>query len=127
VIKPDYAKWMLHDPPVNFAISSRVAAPGIDHLGFQVEAEEDLAAIRRRLDEASQPVTAQDDANCCYARGNKVWVTDPSGISWESFHTLGESAVYGDDAAGRTPAKPQSASEACCSASPACCGASQAR
>ncbi len=123
VIKADYAKWMLKDPPVNFAISSRMAAAGIDHLGFQVESDEDLSEIKRRLDGAGQEVTAQENASCCYARGNKAWVTDPSGISWETFHTLGESTVYGDDTLKRT----QPAPEACCSTSPACCAAAASR
>ena len=69
----------------------------IDHLGFQIESDEDLAAVAQRLTAAGEPVVEQDNATCCYARGNKRWVSDPSGISWETLHTFGESTVYGDD------------------------------
>src|SRR6184192_952071 len=85
VIKSDYAKWMLEDPRVNFAISSGAAEPDIDHLGFQVESDEDLATIAARLSAAGETVVKQENASCCYARGNKGWVTDPSGVSWETF------------------------------------------
>lgn len=130
VIKSDYAKWMLEDPRVNFAISSGAATPRIDHLGFQVESDQELRAITLRLDAAGQVVVKQENAACCYARGNKGWVNDPSGVSWETFHTFGESTVYGDDAVPRAAAKAQASSDACCApttpASTACCGASKA-
>ena len=126
VVKPDYAKWMLDDPRVNFAITAGSASPGLDHLGFQVESDEDLATIAGRLAAAGQSVVKQENASCCYARGNKGWVSDPSGISWETFHTLGESTVYGNDVAPRIGAsKPPttelrgtpalSSSSSCCS------------
>lgn len=125
VVKADYAKWMLQDPRVNFAISSGAIKPEIDHLGFQVESDEELATIAERLDSAGQLVVRQENATCCYASGNKRWVDDPSGISWETFHTFGESTVYGDDIVPR----PQT-SEACCvpaaPAAGACCSASKA-
>jgi catechol 2,3-dioxygenase-like lactoylglutathione lyase family enzyme len=125
LIKPDYAKWMLEDPPVNFAITSGAARPAIDHLGLQVESDPELASIAQRLHAAGQSVLKQENATCCYARGNKGWVADPNGISWETFHTLGESAVYGNDIAPRTAAR-----EACCappaSEPAACCVVSKA-
>jgi catechol 2,3-dioxygenase-like lactoylglutathione lyase family enzyme len=129
VLKPDYAKWMLDDPRVNFAITAGSTATGLDHLGLQVESDEDLAVIAGRLDAAGQSVVKQENAACCYARGNKGWVSDPSGISWETFYTFGESTVYGKDVAPRrAAAEPQS--ESCCAPAPsstsACCGASKA-
>ncbi len=130
VVKPDYAKWMLEDPRVNFAITSGAASPAVDHLGFQVESDEELAVVARRLDAAGQWVVKQENATCCYARGNKSWVNDPSGISWETFHTFGESTVYGDDTVPRAAANARPSSDACCApttlVSSACCGASKA-
>jgi catechol 2,3-dioxygenase-like lactoylglutathione lyase family enzyme len=130
VLKSDYAKWMLDDPRVNFAITSGSASTGLDHFGLQVESDDELALITERLDAAGQSVVKQENASCCYARGNKGWVSDPSGISWETFHTFGESTVYGNDIAPRPAAsKPQDA-ELCCvpapSSSSACCSASKA-
>jgi len=129
VIKSDYAKWMLEDPRVNFAITSGTASPRLDHLGLQVESDGELATIAARLTEAGQSVAKQENAACCYARGNKGWVSDPSGISWETFHTFGENTVYGNDRAPRPVAVASAdASESCCtptaSSSPtACCSA----
>lgn len=97
VQKADYARWMLDDPWINFAISARGAHPGLDHLGIQVESDEELKEIAGRLKRAQQPVLEQEKAQCCYAVGNKAWVRDPQGIAWESFHTVGESTVYGED------------------------------
>ena len=110
VVKDDYAKWMLDDPRVNFAISSRSenAAPGVDHLGIQVDDERELAAIDARLKDAEQAVHNQSDAQCCYARSDKAWSTDPSGLAWESFRTHGEITTYGTDLDQRKTAS------ACC-------------
>lgn len=94
VRKPDYAKWMLDDPRVNFAISQRGRAPGVDHLGLQVESGDALAALGRRLDAAGGTVVPEDAAVCCYARSDKLWTEDPQGTRWESFHTLGEATTY---------------------------------
>ena len=131
VVKPDYAKWMLDDPRVNFAITSGASNPEIDHLGLQVESSEDLATIAGRLGAAGESVRKQADAACCYARGDKGWVTDPSGISWETFHTLGESTVYGSDIRPHLEADSAKATESCCTPAPpaavACCGASKAQ
>jgi catechol 2,3-dioxygenase-like lactoylglutathione lyase family enzyme len=131
VLKPDYAKWMLDDPQVNFAITASSAATGLDHLGLQVESDEDLATIANRLEAAQQSVVKQENAACCYARGNKGWVSDPNGISWETFHTFGENTIYGNDIAPHSGASKPSEAEACCAPSPsstsACCAATKAQ
>lgn len=95
VQEADYARWMLEDPRVNFAISTRVA-PGLDHLGVQTETDEELAELRQRLSTAEMAVLDQPDVVCCYARGSKAWVQDPDGLSWETFLTRGPSTTYGD-------------------------------
>ncbi len=87
--KTDYAKWMLEDPRVNFAISARGAATGVNHLGMQAESAEELAEIHSRLQAADNAIVAEVGANCCYTKSDKYWVQDPSGIAWESFHSLG--------------------------------------
>jgi lactoylglutathione lyase len=95
VRKPDYAKWMLDDPRVNFAISTRADRAGVDHVGIQAENEAELEDVRARLARADQAYVAQKDVACCYARSNKYWVEDPQGIAWETWHTLGDVPVYG--------------------------------
>jgi catechol-2,3-dioxygenase len=97
VTKPDYAKWMLEDPRVNFAISTRSGTTGLDHFGIQVETPEELAEVRDRLRQAESPVLAEEAAVCCYAKSEKSWIADPQGLAWEAFLTKGESTVYGDD------------------------------
>lgn len=94
VVKPDYAKWMLDDPRVNFAISDTGRAPGIDHLGIQVESSEALSELGRRLDAAGGSVLPEAAAICCYARSDKLWTEDPQGTRWETFHSLGEATTY---------------------------------
>jgi Glyoxalase/Bleomycin resistance protein/Dioxygenase superfamily len=96
VVKPDYAKWMLDDPRVNFAISTRGRQPGLDHLGIQVESKNELQEVYARLHTASSPVIEQGETNCCYAKSEKSWIDDPAGISWETFLTSGESIDYGN-------------------------------
>ena len=96
VVKPDYAKWMLEDPRVNFAVSSRGLNSGVDHLGLQVDSDEELAELRASVGEAHIGALEQPDAACCYATSDKYWVTDPQGIAWETFHTLGDIPVYGE-------------------------------
>jgi len=96
VVKPDYAKWMLDDPRVNFAISTRGRAAGLDHLGIQVDSETELVEVYARLRKAGSAVIEQGNTICCYAKSEKSWIDDPAGISWETFHTTGESTVYGD-------------------------------
>lgn len=98
VTKPDYAKWLLDDPRVNFAISTHGAKPGLDHLGIQVETQGELQEVYARLAVADGPVLEEGATTCCYAKSEKSWITDPSGIAWETFHTTGESTVYGSAA-----------------------------
>ena len=105
VEKPDYAKWMLEDPRVNFAISSRGGAAGLNPLGFQVEAEDELQTLRQRVDAAEIAARDEVGASCCYAKSDKYWVQDPQGIAWETFHTLGEIPVFGEHAASEKPAR----------------------
>lgn len=97
VLKTDYAKWMLDDPRINFALSRRGLKPGLDHLGVQVDSEEELAALRDQVAHAQIAALDQPNASCCYARSDKYWVTDPQGIAWETFHTLGSIPVFGED------------------------------
>lgn len=94
-VKPDYAKWMLEDPCVNFAISAGRAGRGIEHLGIQVEDEAELAEVEARLAAADRPVLAEGDTTCCYARSTKSWTSDPQGVVWEAFLTRGEATIYG--------------------------------
>jgi catechol 2,3-dioxygenase-like lactoylglutathione lyase family enzyme len=108
VVKPDYAKWMLDDPFVNVAISSRGAEPGVDHVGIQVESPAELAELALRLKSAGETTFDQEATSCCYATSDKSWVSDPSGVRWETFFTFGEATTYGVD--------PQR------EAAPACCG-----
>lgn len=131
VVKTDYAKWMLDDPRVNFAISMRGREPGLDHLGIQVEDKAELNGVYARLRAAGGPVTEQGQTNCCYARSEKSWIDDPAGIAWEAFLTTGESTDYGDGSGERTArvAHPAAvkAGKACCApeaapvTSSACC------
>jgi catechol 2,3-dioxygenase-like lactoylglutathione lyase family enzyme len=97
VRKPDYAKWMVDDPRLNFAISARGGRAGVNHLGLQAEDAEELAAIRANFS-AADHATLQDEpgANCCYAHGDKHCVTDPQGIAWEGYYTLGEIRYFGE-------------------------------
>ena len=96
VSKADYAKWMLDDPRVNFAISTRGRQPGLDHLGIQVENGDELEEVYARLRRAGGNIVEQGQTACCYARSEKSWIDDPAGISWETFLTTGESTNYGD-------------------------------
>jgi catechol 2,3-dioxygenase-like lactoylglutathione lyase family enzyme len=120
VVKDDYAKWMLEDPRVNFAISQRDRAVGLDHVGIQVETGEELATLAGRLKAAGASTFDQASTTCCYARSDKTWVSDPAGLRWETFHTFGEATTYGEDEAA-----PAEAASACCGAAPApaaaCC------
>jgi catechol-2,3-dioxygenase len=113
VTKTDYAKWMLEDPRVNFAISKRGGEAGIRHLGIQVEDRAELADVYSRLKRAEAPVVEEGATTCCYARSEKSWIEDPQGVQWETFLTTGDSTVYGSD-----PIMEQRIS--------ACCGPSKA-
>jgi catechol 2,3-dioxygenase-like lactoylglutathione lyase family enzyme len=95
VVKDDYAKWMLEDPHVNFAVSRRDGTPGVQHLGIQVEDETELVEVYDRLGRAEWPVIEQQGTTCCYARSDKQWIADPQGVAWETFLTHGEATVYG--------------------------------
>jgi predicted enzyme related to lactoylglutathione lyase len=101
VIKSDYAKWMLDDPRVNFAISARGRNAGLDHLGIQVENKDELGEVYARLHKAGGTVIEQGQTNCCYAKSEKSWIDDPSGVSWETFLTTGETTDYGDGSGER--------------------------
>ena len=102
----DYAKWMLDDPPVNFAISTRGATTGIDHLGIQVTSPEELGALKANAVNADMALLDEGETTCCYARSDKYWVTDPQGVAWEQFHTLDSIPVFSESkpAAGEASA-----------------------
>jgi catechol 2,3-dioxygenase-like lactoylglutathione lyase family enzyme len=95
VTKDDYAKWMLENPRVNFAISARGAAPGLNHLGIQVESADELAEMNARLQKLDADVVEEMGTACCYAKSDKYWATDPTGIAWETYHTLDSIPVFG--------------------------------
>jgi catechol 2,3-dioxygenase-like lactoylglutathione lyase family enzyme len=96
VRRDDYAKWMLEDPRLNFAISERAGGGGINHLGFQAESGDELETLHANLKNADTAITAEKGTNCCYAKSDKYWVQDPTGIAWESFHTLDSIPYYGE-------------------------------
>lgn len=129
VEKPDYAKWMLEDPRVNFAISTRAGVIGVNHLGIQTENADELAEIEARAQAAGLANEPEPGANCCYARSDKHWLEDPQGVVWETFHTLGDIPLYGagrdgqqiDGSACCTPARPTATQGASCGAPPSGC------
>jgi catechol-2,3-dioxygenase len=112
ILKTDYAKWMLDDPLVNFAISQRGATAGLDHIGIQVESDAELSEIKERLEKAELNLLSQEGTTCCYAKSDKHWVQDPSGIAWETYRTL-ESAPTFNDSQVET-----ANSSACCAPAP---------
>jgi len=114
VKKDDYAKWMLDDPRVNFAISTRSSKAGLDHLGIQAENGTELEDLGSRLAQADVAITAQKGASCCYAKSDKYWTIDPQGIAWESFHTLDTVPMYGQDARLRAAESSNAGKAACC-------------
>jgi predicted enzyme related to lactoylglutathione lyase len=114
VVKPDYAKWMLEDPRVNFAISTRGRQPGLDHLGIQVENSGELQEVYARLRKAGGDVIEQGATACCYAKSEKSWIDDPAGIAWETFLTTGESVDYGDGSGERAVRVAHEKQSACC-------------
>lgn len=125
VMKPDYAKWMLDNPRVNFAISVHGGTAGLDHLGIQAETADELHEIYGRLSKADQPVREDGETVCCYAKSEKTWIADPQGIAWETFLTTGESTVYGNSPELDSI---RTTNGACCAPKPdplqkpACCG-----
>lgn len=116
VLKDDYAKWMLDDPRMNFAISQRGAPAGLNHLGIQVESAAELGEMQSRLDALQPGVEVEEGTACCYARSDKYWVNDPSGIAWETFHTLDSIPVWGGNqpAMQQQPQATEPAAAACC-------------
>lgn len=134
VVKDDYAKWMLEDPRVNFAISQQGRTAGVDHVGIQAETPQELGEIADRLKAAGAQTFDQAATTCCYAKSDKTWVSDPAGVRWETFFTFGEATRYGEDDPVQTP---EPAKAACCGvgepeakaepapapAATACCGA----
>ena len=109
-VESDYAKWMLDDPRINFAISTRGATPGVDHLGFQTDDAAELAELKARAESADMALLDQGETTCCYAQSEKHWVTDPQGIAWEHFHTLANIPVFSEQEATRGA----SSASACC-------------
>jgi len=117
VVKPDYAKWMIEDPRINFAISARGAEVGVNHLGLQVDSDEELRAMRDQLAAADSTMVEEVGANCCYAKSDKYWVTDPQGIAWETYHSLGSIPMFGADS-------PSQSTGSCCAPAPSVVSAS---
>ena len=113
-VENDYAKWMLDDPPLNFAISTRGGKPGIDHLCFQTDDAEELAALKARAQAADLALLDEGTTSCCYARSEKHWVTDPQGVAWEHFHTLGSIPEFNEAAPPATACCAAPARSACC-------------
>jgi catechol 2,3-dioxygenase-like lactoylglutathione lyase family enzyme len=113
VQKHDYAKWMLEDPRVNFAISQRGAKPGVDHMGFQVDTDEELSELRQQVAKAEIAALEEPGTQCCYAYSDKYWVTDPQGIAWETYRTLGEAEIF-----GATTKQKVTEAAACCATRP---------
>jgi catechol-2,3-dioxygenase len=111
VSKPDYAKWMLDDPLVNFAISKRGATPGLDHIGIQVESDTELSEIKDRLEKAEMSLLTEEGTTCCYSKSDKHWVQDPSGIAWETYRTLESAPTFSNHASTET-------NGACCAPAP---------
>jgi catechol 2,3-dioxygenase-like lactoylglutathione lyase family enzyme len=111
VLKPDYAKWMLEDPRVNFSISTLNEDRGLDHLGIQVDSREELGEIAGRLESAGAGVYDKGEAHCCYAHSHKAWVRDPEGLPWETFFTFGADTLYGE---GMVAPEPAASRKACC-------------
>lgn len=112
IVKDDYAKWMLEDPKVNFAISARGLASGVDHVGIQVDSQAELGELAGRLKAAGNVTLDQEATTCCYAQSDKSWVSDPAGVRWETFYTFGEATRYGED----VELAPPSAGLSCCGA-----------
>lgn len=108
-VESDYAKWMIEDPRINFAISTRGGNPGVDHLGLQTDTEDELTELKARARAADLALLDEGETTCCYARGVKHWVTDPQGIAWEHFHTLESIATFSN-----ASAKVPTAASACC-------------
>ena len=124
-VEADYAKWMLEDPRINFAISTRGTTPGLDHFGMQTDDAAELAELKARAEAADMALLDEGNTTCCYARSEKHWVTDPQGIAWEHFHTLGDIPVFNEAApssAAGACGTPAAAAPAPAAPRAACCG-----
>ena len=127
-LKEDYAKWMLDDPRVNFAISTRARLKGVDHMGIQVDDAGELAALREQVSAANISTHSDGETTCCYAKSEKSWVEDPTGVAWEAYHTMEDAQIFGRSS--RSPGEPVS-DAACCAPKPEraaeapCCGPRQ--
>ena len=122
--KPDYAKWMLDDPRVNFAISARGAKPGLDHFGIQVDAPEELESLREHLKRADLGLFDEGETTCCYAASDKSWVQDPNGIAWEAYHTMADAELFsGSTTSGAACCAPKTEAKPAASCAPksGCC------
>lgn len=111
-VEADYAKWMIEDPRINFSISTRGGKPGVDHLGFQTDTEEELTELKARAQAADMALLEEGETTCCYARSEKHWVTDPQGIPWKNFHTLESIPMFSQALSG-----PVTEAKACCGTS----------
>jgi catechol 2,3-dioxygenase-like lactoylglutathione lyase family enzyme len=128
-LKPDYAKWMLESPHVNFAISTRAKTVGLDHMGLQVDDVGELTGLRDQMSAANMSTHSDGETTCCYAKSEKSWVEDPNGIAWEAYHTMEDAQIYSaDDPVSEACCVPETPQGACCAPKPelaadaACCG-----
>ena len=120
--KDDYAKWMLEDPHVNFAISTRVGTQGLDHMGIQVDHPTELEALRNQMSEANISTHSDGETTCCYAKSEKSWVQDPNGLAWEAYHTMEDVQIFSENSQTSEPNSQKT--DACCTPSPekqGCC------
>jgi catechol-2,3-dioxygenase len=120
-LKPDYAKWMLDDPHLNFAISTRAGTVGLDHMGLQVDDADELTALREHMSAANISTHSDGETTCCYAKSEKSWVEDPNGIAWEAYHTMADAQIYsGNDAVIQEAAccTPETLQGVCCAPKP---------
>jgi catechol 2,3-dioxygenase-like lactoylglutathione lyase family enzyme len=124
-IEADYVKWMVDDPCLNFAISTRGHTPGLNHLGIQLDSEAEMTAMRTKLEKADRSLVEQVASDCCYATSDKYWITDPQGVAWETFHTLANIPTYGEDVlpATEAPAARCCVPEVASTKAVACCAA----
>ena len=132
-VETDYAKWMSEDPRVNFAISTRGTKAGLDHLGFQVDSDDELEAMKANAESAEMSIMNEGETSCCYARSDKHWITDPQGIAWEHFHTLANIPVFNEHDATQDGAccAPSTATASCCApvltSASSCCSPNTAK
>jgi lactoylglutathione lyase len=120
-VESDYAKWMIEDPRLNFAISTRGGRPGVDHLGIQTDTEDELEALKAQATAADMTLQEVGETTCCYAKSDKYWITDPQGIAWEQFHTLSDIPVFGVDRGQAADAAASTTTTAAASTAGACC------